>query len=105
VVLDAVQAGLDLTTGEGPVRDELRVMRIQLLGTLGRADDALGEARGYLDRPSAARSIEVFRLAAQLALSSSGCDAAGPWLAALRAHPAAEPADAELGAWCLASPE
>ena len=103
-VLVAVQEGLDRTTSEGAVRDELRVMRIQLLASLGRTGEALSDARGYLDRPSAPRSVEVFRMAAQLALADGGCVAADPWLAALRAHPAAEPADAVLGAEC-AGPE
>lgn len=99
-VLAAVEDGLDRTTSEGALRDELRVMRIALLGSLGRHGEALADAQGYLDRPSAPRSIEVFRMAAQLALADGGCAAAAPWLAALRAHPAAEPADAALGAEC-----
>ncbi len=91
-VLATLERGLALTS-PGPVQDELRVRRIEVLVQVGKGPEALEAARAYLDGGAALRRVEVRRMAANLAYSAGGCAAARNDLIALGGATDATPED------------
>jgi ferric-dicitrate binding protein FerR (iron transport regulator) len=62
------------------VNNELQLVRIEALYSLGRESHALERAGAYLDSDAELRRDGVLTLATRLAWSTGGCDAASPWL-------------------------
>ncbi|MFH1463349.1 MAG: hypothetical protein ABIO70_03080 [Pseudomonadota bacterium] len=83
LVLATADAALERYPDQGALRGELELVRLQALGDLGRDADALAQARAYLSEGSGLRRAEVLQLAARLAWSQGGCDAALPHLVEL----------------------
>jgi ferric-dicitrate binding protein FerR (iron transport regulator) len=83
LVLATADLALERFPDQGALRGELELVRLQALTDLGRDADALHQAQSYLAEGSALRRIEVLQLAARLAWSQGGCDAAMPHLAEL----------------------
>lgn len=83
-VLRAVRRGLEQPGGDPAVREELEVLRIQVLAHLGRSERALEQAESWLARGSAGdRASEVRQIAAREALAVGGCERAREHLEAL----------------------
>ena len=91
-VLATLERGLALTS-PGPVQDELRVRRIEVLVRTGNRSDALRAAHDYLEGGASLRRTEVRRIAANLGYTQGGCRGAGSDLRALVTEADATPED------------
>jgi hypothetical protein len=80
LLLDTATVALERHPEPSLVRSELQLVRIEALTLLGREAEALVLAEDYLGAGSELRRDSVLALAARLAWSTGGCDAAGPWL-------------------------
>jgi hypothetical protein len=104
LVLETIQAGLAQGKGEGPIHDELAVLRIQQLQAAGQPSEALPAARDYLAAGSTLRRAEVARLAAELLDDDSSCEDAAGILAALRESGTIDAVPEALAERCPSSP-
>jgi ferric-dicitrate binding protein FerR (iron transport regulator) len=80
LLLSTAEQALERYPEPGPVRSELRLVRIEALTVLGREAEALEQARAYLEAGKELRRDSVLALAARLAWTTGGCDAASSWL-------------------------
>lgn len=86
VVIDTVNRGLALAPA-GTIRDELEVVRIDAELAAQDFAAARAEADHYLTRGASHRRTDVLGVAATLAWTAEGCDAARPWLVELGDSP------------------
>jgi hypothetical protein len=84
-LLNEVDLAQSRDEGSPPARDELGALRVTLLEATGRPDEALAQARAWLDAGSTVRRNDVLRVAASLALTAEGCAGALPHLNELAA--------------------
>jgi len=101
VLVDTLDRGIALAGPQGVVGGELLVRRMRAHGQAGRVDEALSDARLYLEGSENTRDIEVNRYAGWLAMGARGCGAAIQFLSPLQQ--AGSPEDRILLAECVAA--
>jgi hypothetical protein len=92
-VIEALDLALAESKGAGPLHAEILSLRVESFLQVGRHREALDAAEAYLMLGAGPRTHEIRRIAARLALSERGCDAAVPHLVAITSPTEAERAE------------